>query len=103
MLLESIEEKGYPYLFNIYVYHEQLIGIEEDPKFLQLFEMGPYGSPEDYFDWRVTQVDFGSLLDVKGFPIAKTHEKYRTYRKYLSSAELAYQIRRRRWRDRLRK
>lgn len=80
-----------------------MIGIEEDPKYLQLFEMEQFGSPADYFDWRKSLVGFGSLLDVHGLPISKSHENFNTYHNFLSQTETALKMRTRRWGNRFRK
>ncbi|MGM0111324.1 hypothetical protein IGI52_001642 [Enterococcus sp. DIV0187] len=104
VLLQSIKTENYPYLFNIYLYRNYLVGIEEDPTFLQLFEMSKYGgSSTDYFDWRLKHISFGSLLDVYGFPLKKDHKQFRKYRSHLLHAERDFKIKRRRWRNRLRK
>lgn len=96
----TIKEEGNRFLFNIYSYRGHLIGIEEDPTCLQLFEMIDYGSPTDYFDWRSTQTGFGCLLDVYGKALLKNNEKYATYYKYMEEAEKTLSIQVKEWRNR---
>lgn len=101
--LMSLQTDHNPYAFNIYFYRGSLLGIEEDLKYLQLFEMGEYGTITNYFDWRGSLRGFGYLLDVHGNPLKKGHPRYREYRKYLQTAEELFEILSREWRYRLRK
>lgn len=101
--LLSMEDGSYSYLFNVYVYRNHLIGIEEDPRYLQIYEMTQFGAISDYFDWRRTETGFGSLLDINGYPIFKTHPRHRLYRGWLSSAEEHFHVLTREWGNRLRK
>lgn len=100
LLLRSVEEKGNPYVCNIYLYQDALIGIEEDSKYRQLSEMIPYGTPTDYFNWRQTQTGFGSLLDIHGEPLLKDHPRFKFYRSYLSEVAQVENIPIRKWRNR---
>lgn len=101
--LFSIKDDGYRYLFNIYCYHDELVGIEEAPSYLQLFQMAEYGSPTDYFDWRASQTGFGYLLNVSGNALSKDHPNYRFYRQQMHAAGRELKIDLRKWRNRLRK
>ncbi|MGL9728692.1 hypothetical protein [Enterococcus sp. DIV0756] len=101
--LFSIKEKKDGYVFNIYCYQGKLVGIEEDPAYLQLFEMEGYGSPSDYFDWRMTKIGFGYLLDVKGNALLKEHPSHRIYRAYMQEARRTLKLELREWRNRVRK
>lgn len=101
--LVSIKEDDNPYLFNIYLYQGYLIGIEEDPKYSQLFEMTDYGTRSDYFTWRTTEIGFGSLLDIHGNALLKKNTNYRRYLTYLREAEETFHIDSRKWRNRIRK
>ncbi|MGF2052377.1 MULTISPECIES: hypothetical protein [Enterococcus] len=101
--LFSIKEEGNRYLFNIYCYQDELVGIEEDPSYLQLFQMSEYGSPTDYFDWRASQTGFGSLLNVSGNALPKDHPNYRSYRQQMHAAGRELKKDLRKWRNRLRK
>lgn len=103
MLIKSIQEEGALYFFNIYVYRDQLIGIEEDPKYLQLSEMQDYGTSTDYFDWRATLKGFGSLLDVNGNPIFRKHPQFKQYHEILQSISFEENYPIRIWRNRVRK
>lgn len=98
-LIRSFQVIENPYLFNIYCYESQLVGIEEDPTYLSLFQMNDYGSPQDYFDWRRTKIGFGALLDVYGNSLLKSHPCYRTYRDYLKKVQNEKQIPIRKWED----
>lgn len=100
--LFSIKEKGNKFLFNIYEHHEKLIGIEEDPSYVQLFEMKEYGTPSDYFDWRSTQIGFSCLLDIEGNALLKNHQKYRIYRRYIHVVERSLEMKSRKWENRVR-
>lgn len=101
--LISIKERERRYVFNIYCYQGKLLGIEEDPAYLQLFEMEEYGSPSDYFDWRMTETGFGYLLDVKGNALLKEHPEHRVNRAYMQEAGRTLKLELRRWRNRVRK
>ncbi|WP_429963217.1 hypothetical protein [Enterococcus sp. AZ072] len=100
LLLRRFEEKESPYVFNIYLYDDVLIGIEEDYKYRQLSEMTPYGTPTDYFNWRQTQTGFGSLLDIHGKPLLKDQPRFKFYRGYLSEVAQAENIPIRKWHNR---
>lgn len=84
--LFCIKDGGNRYLFNIYCYQDELVGIEEAPSYLQLFQMTEYGSSSDYFDWRATQIGFGSLLNVSRNSSSKDHPNYRSYRQQMHVA-----------------
>ncbi|EFT95172.1 hypothetical protein [Enterococcus faecalis] len=99
-LIRSFQVTENPYLFNIYCYESQLVGIEEDPTYLLLFQMDTYGSPREYFDWRRTKTGFGALLDVYGNGLMKNHPYYRIYQEYLKRVQKEEQIPIRRWSDR---
>lgn len=101
--LLSIQDEDNSYLFNIYHYQKRLVGIEEDPDYLQLFEMSRYGSVTAYFDWLRTKTGFGSILDVSGNPILGGHVKYSLYHGYMKEAQEQFYIFCREWGNRLRK
>ena len=100
--LLKIKDDGNPFVLNIYLFQNRLIGIEEDQAFLQLFEMDEYGPPTDYFNWRYTKTGFSNLLDVKGMAVLPDHPRYKHYRLYMMLAESELKIKKREWRYRLR-
>lgn len=101
--LLSFKVAGSSYLFNIYLYHFDLVGIEEDPSYRLLFEMDEFGTPTNYFDWRKTQTGFGSLLDIKGKAIRKDHLHFSEYRGFIKTAEQDFSIKAKEWGYRIRK
>lgn len=100
--LLKIKDDGNPFVLNIYLFQNRLIGIEEDQAFLQLFEMDEYGTPTDYFYWRYTKTGFSNLLDVKGKTVLPDHPRYKHYRLYMMLAESELKIKKREWGYRLR-
>lgn len=101
--LFSFKVVSSPYLFNIYLFRYELVGIEEDPFYRQLFEMQEFGTPTDYFQWRSTKNGFGSLLDIKGKAIRKDHPHFREYRSFVKKAEQDTGIKAKEWGYRIRK
>ncbi len=57
------------YIFNVYYYRLQLVGVIEDPKFLQLHELDKYLTPTSYIDWRFSVHWPAPILDVYGKPL----------------------------------
>lgn len=67
--LATLTTKHKDWVFNVYDYHGQLIGVVEDTNYLQLFEMTQYfPTPTDYFNWRFSIYQPTPVLDIYGKP-----------------------------------